>query len=544
MAALHYLKFLLLTAVFACASCANYDRTDAESITHIPDPDELTEQVYQYNNQLQYDSSIYILIQTIHATKAPAFNKFNAYLNLSYTHKRLANYSKVFEYLDSALVYGLQTDSANYCRNQIKFEKALAYFDVQNYSTAAQLMAELQASHYQYLKPAAVARMQMQQGYLLYKEGEYEQATSSYDSALAVLLTYEPCDAPMIYGKQIQLLGHTRQWQKMLLVYNEAITMADSCGILKYEMYTNETMFRTYEEMGLKIEAYPYMRKYDSLEGRYDLLVRMDKLADAEKDLLNNENKRTIAIKQLEITRQRLSIYLLISIIIIIVVTVITITFWSSRRMVQAEKQMYMDFTKLSFQKTEQERKRIAADLHDSVSHELLILKSHVEIYKKELGSEVDGIINGIRIVSRNLHPVLFEQLGLQASLEQLVERTADQHNFLITTDISYQAGLPTEDELQVYRIVQEGITNMLKHANAIAGKLTIQEFPNEISIELRDNGKGFMVAEVLRHPDSFGLLNIIERSKAVAGKAHILSDSGGTIITIVIPKTKVNGRA
>jgi len=64
----------------------------------------------------------------------------------------------------------------------------------------------------------------------------------------------------------------------------------------------------------------------------------------------------------------------------------------------------------------------------------------------------------------------------LKESLEQFVERIQNTHNFMISSDIDYQKSLSTEKELQVYRIVQEAVTNIIKYANAVAAKLTITE--------------------------------------------------------------------
>ncbi len=118
-----------------------------------------------------------------------------------------------------------------------------------------------------------------------------------------------------------------------------------------------------------------------------------------------------------------------------------------------------------------------------------------------------------------------------------MAERVQQQHNFLLTADIQYNNSLPTATELQLYRIIQEAVTNMIKYADAMAGKISITEDDKQIRVEIKDNGKGFDVKEALKSNKSFGVHNILERSKAIGGKAHIASGNTGTVITIDIIK-------
>ncbi len=107
----------------------------------------------------------------------------------------------------------------------------------------------------------------------------------------------------------------------------------------------------------------------------------------------------------------------------------------------------------------------------------------------------------------------------------------------MVTAAISYTGFLSSSDELQLYRIIQEALSNVIKYADAIAAKITIYENDTVLFIEIKDNGKGFNVNELLTNSKSFGLHNIIERSRAIGGTAIITSDKKGTIITIEIKK-------
>jgi signal transduction histidine kinase len=250
------------------------------------------------------------------------------------------------------------------------------------------------------------------------------------------------------------------------------------------------------------------------------------------------EKKENIILQQKqEISKRTTFIIILSGTITILLLLAALYYIWQRKKHIQMEKQRGDIFTRQLLQKTEDERKRIASDLHDSVSNNLTVLTNNLGNETTQIKEKLDAVIEEIRLISRNLHPVMFERIGLQQSLEQFIERIQIQNNFLVTADINYKNSLPSEKELQLYRIVQEAISNMIKYAQAIAGKLSIQENNTHILIEIKDNGKGFDVNHTLNGGKAFGLHNILERSKAIGGLAHISSNTSGTKISITIPK-------
>lgn len=250
-----------------------------------------------------------------------------------------------------------------------------------------------------------------------------------------------------------------------------------------------------------------------------------------------DRKEQQISNQKQTIADGRLTIAVLISLLMAAFLVVSSLLFRRRQKKNRAERKRVLEHTKKLLEKTEEERKRIASDLHDSISHELLNLK-HTMVDNPKLTSEkIDAIINDIRNISRNLHPVMFEKVGLSASVEQLVERAQSINQLMVTSDIDYHASLSVSDELQVYRIIQEALSNTIKYAEAVAAKITIFEEAHRTLVQIKDNGKGFSVEETLRRKDAFGLHNIIERSKAIGGTARIQSDSNGTIVTIELKR-------
>jgi two-component system, NarL family, sensor kinase len=201
---------------------------------------------------------------------------------------------------------------------------------------------------------------------------------------------------------------------------------------------------------------------------------------------------------------------------------------------IRKEAAVQQQFTRQLLENTEDERSRIARDLHDSVSHELLALKR--EMQGADATKRIDYIINDIRQISRNLHPVMLESIGLKLSLETLCDQYMEQGELFVSHDINYTKRLPGTAELQLFRIVQEAITNTIKYAGADACKVTLLEQNSTLRLTIQDNGRGFDVDQALNSGKSFGLRSIFQRSKAIGGRADIQSSATGTVIRVEVP--------
>ncbi|MDH6254370.1 two-component system NarL family sensor kinase [Chryseobacterium sp. H1D6B] len=324
------------------------------------------------------------------------------------------------------------------------------------------------------------------------------------------------CNTKYIENSLPNLLEH-KNYERANLFYTVLLEKAIQSRDLDKVVFYNNEVYRT----------------KDSLSSAKSKLINLELTAKYE----TKEKEQEIKLQQETIINKNAVIMALILIFIALLLAVIIYYLKQKQKKLSLEKERSLQFTKNLLDKTEEERKRIASDLHDSVSHELLSLKHSFEVSQLQLNEKVDSIINDIRAISRNLHPVLFEKIGLEASLEQFIERIQNTHLFMISSEIKYQDGLTTEKELQIYRIVQEAVSNIIKYADAIAAKVILTENKDNVILEIMDNGKGFNVKETLEKKDAFGLHNMIERSKAIRGQAQITSTDKGTRIVVQIKK-------
>lgn len=440
-------------------------------------------------------------------------------------------------YISKAQSYAEKiTSNKQYYLDNITCQKTFVLFDVQRYTDAKVLMRELAKNNYKNLSTKTQAMLMMQEAYLLYLDTNYTEAELQYDLAIRKMYIASPCDLPIIYAKKISLYGAMNDVANMQLSYKQALQYADSCGITKYNLYATEVIRNTYQRMGNYKVALKYFTLYDSLNTIYNADGFKDKLQELSLKYETNKKEQDIFLKkQTIIANKRLIGLLIAAIITLLLLVALYITIQRRKKLVK-EKLSIQLFTKQLLEKTEEERKRIAIDLHDSVNNDLLLIKSNLHKSREEIEPKIDLLMNHVRAISRNLHPVLFEELGLQDSIEQLVERVQEHNHFILNTEIDYRSCLISADELQLYRIIQEAVNNMIKYSKAEAAIIILNEHKDKLSIEIKDNGKGFNVEETLSSKKSFGLHNISERAKAINGVAQITSNSNGTTIKIEIP--------
>ena len=207
----------------------------------------------------------------------------------------------------------------------------------------------------------------------------------------------------------------------------------------------------------------------------------------------------------------------------------------------------------LSITSSERERQRWARELHDETLQELgalnVMLESALQVddadsMRRALtnsNQQVEQIIGGLQGLITELRPAALDQLGTAAALEVLVDRIRERSAVDVTLDVdlAFEAGrLPTrhtpELEATVYRLVQEALTNVVKHAEATTARIKIEEDEGSVTVTVEDNGRGFDNQD---EHDGFGLLGMRERVGLRGGELEITSASGeGTRVTAKLP--------
>lgn len=277
-----------------------------------------------------------------------------------------------------------------------------------------------------------------------------------------------------------------------------------------------------------------YLEQKHRLENLHISELQKGKLYELEKKFQTQQKEKKIVEQKIQLEKSKFKITILLFSLLGLLLATLAFLGIRKRKEAQAETIRQQKFTDELMQNTEDERKRIASDLHDGVNHELLTLKNKTLLGQHVASEDLDKVINEVRQVSRDLFPAMFDNIGLQASIETLCERMTEAGLFT-TCDINYTMKLSKRNELQLYRIIQEALNNTLKHAKADAAKVTIDAIGNELLVEIKDNGIGFDIEDKINHSSSFGLQSLMQRARAIGGKAVVESNEKGTKLLIKI---------
>lgn len=214
----------------------------------------------------------------------------------------------------------------------------------------------------------------------------------------------------------------------------------------------------------------------------------------------------------------------------------------------------------------EEERERVARELHDETSQQLAVLGMDIDMAISTSSTDsnthgelvaikqkVETVMDGISRLIRDLRPPILSDLGLHSALKWVMERyitpsgaNANIHlSAAFKSILSEKPGLDPKAELMLFRIVQEGVINISKHAHASHVDITIDCIGSDVSLSIIDDGAGFDVNSVWQTASSrergFGLMGMRERVYLLGGRISVSSESGhGTRISIHIPMQRL----
>ncbi len=203
----------------------------------------------------------------------------------------------------------------------------------------------------------------------------------------------------------------------------------------------------------------------------------------------------------------------------------------------------------------EKEKKRISLELHDELGQSLTVLKLRFRTIERKLNPDqeglketcatslqyIDQIIDNVRRLSRDLSPSTLEDLGLSSSLRWMAEGFAKYCNIKLsiqTEDIDHL--YPPENQIIIYRIFQEALTNIEKHAQAGNASIIVKKEKKNVTFTIEDNGQGFDAQKTVAGysiDKGMGLAAIDERSRMLGGILDLSSAEGkGTRIRLTVP--------
>ncbi|MEM9678736.1 MAG: histidine kinase [Bacteroidota bacterium] len=208
-----------------------------------------------------------------------------------------------------------------------------------------------------------------------------------------------------------------------------------------------------------------------------------------------------------------------------------------SRKFAMTKQSLQEQFSQDLINGQEEERSRLARELHDSVGQKLMLLSKTTKNSGNDNAEALaKDTLDEIRSISRGLHPSNLERLGITESINALVYNINANTSLFFTEDIdNIDNVLSKESELHLYRIIQETLNNIVKHSDAKAVKMEVRKKENGINVAVSDNGKGFDFESKYKNMN-LGLKTLFERAKIIGAQMNLDSKiNEGTSLTLNI---------
>lgn len=425
-------------------------------------------------------------------------------------------------------------------------------------------------------------------GILKRKQSKYLDAIEFYNKALRIRLAFKDSSAIAFtyndIGAAYMYLNKAKEAEKYLKKsigirerQNELIELAYTYNYLgeNYEKSGNYIQAEISSKQALKvaqsikndkqiIEAYLILSDFFSRVSKVDSAFVYLKMHLAYKDsierITNNELAEELTIKYETAEKEKLiqeqkytitkNRYIIISIVFAIVVFATITWLGQSRRALRIRGEQQQQLTKAIVDAEESERKRIAADLHDGVGQlfsavkmNLQALFERIELPKKDdqfLAEKtmalVDESCKEVRVISHKMMPNFLLKSGIASDIRSFIEKI-DEHTLKIKLETKgFKEQLEFNEEVILYRVIQELINNVIKHANANELYLLLERSESYINVVLSDNGNGFNYKEVI-NKGGLGLKNIAVRINYLKGQITFSANQPkGTKVHIQIP--------
>ena len=397
-----------------------------------------------------------------------------------------------------------------------------------------------------------------------YQEAMYYTTIQDYDKSLASLNLGLKRAKDNNQSKLLNML-YFRMYNVHLMQKDYPKAKAQLEKILKDNVISREAINRkiTYTQLaavndvlGNHKEAYTWMKKSSTLSDSLQQQKLLEKMQELE--ILHQTADKKQIISKLEQEKKeneliaknknlRISILAIALLLSLIIAFLIYLTYKNQKKLnnqinISHQQELYTienerkyEATKAVLQGEEQERQRIAQDLHDSIGGMLANIRMSITSLDKEkiaiLSGKIDKTISEMRRISRNLMPETLKNLGLEIALKELCETMTHKKLFIQFESYNLSKNIPFNTQLALYRITQESISNVIKYAQASSIIVQISQDSNKLNLTIEDDGIGFNTSEITY---GLGLKNIENRAKLINATIDLISNKGeGTTINV-----------
>ncbi len=379
----------------------------------------------------------------------------------------------------------------------------------------------------------------------LEKIGDKQTLASTYNNlGLVYVAKKQPAKAREFVSKGLALAKEIKSLNDIMSSYNGFAVVDSAMGNYKGSL-ENYKMFVVYRD-SLVNDANTKKITEDKMNFDFEQKEIARKNEEAKIALAKKyEQEKKDALHEEQITRQKVQGWSIaggVALVLLSVILLINRSRLKQKHLHQRELNLLQkEKASALMEVQEQERKRIAEDLHDSLGHLLSAAKMNLQSGngKEQLNSSIQLLNQAseeLRNISFNLMPNVLEEEGLTPALNELAEKSGKSGKMAVSFQAHGIKSLKFDKlaQFNIYRIVQEAINNIMKHAGATEAGIQLIGKENNLTIMIEDNGKGFDPKNIL---NGRGQKNMRARTNWLNGNFHLDSSPGhGTTICIDIP--------
>jgi signal transduction histidine kinase len=517
-----------------------------------------------------YDSAVYYYLEYISLCEKLGYKTgiTNGFINLGQIYMQMEDYERAKIYLNNSIAFSEELQLERHL-SVANMKLGIIAFEEQDYDKAISYYTKASEINTRINNIPGMANAYNNIGNSYLKQKKYDKALAQLKKAFDLYQKMGDNEGIVInLVNQAMIMEELGKYDKELHIYDSCLLLLEDLNLNQTKLTIYKNIYNAWELKGNKSMAYEYIQKYMMLKDSLFNIEKSKEIADLQ--LKYDTEKKEAKILQLENetiknklvlkarTNQR-NIYLFGGLGFIII-GLLLFAYYRQRvkkdkiiarqKIRQLEEEKKLLSAKALVEGQEEERKRIAKELHDGLGVILSTAKMH---FSKVVESKTDdpALINkatrlleqaasDVRRISHNMMPGVLTKLGLVEAIEDILDEIDDIPG---TTAIFSLTGeeirLPENTEIMLFRVVQEMINNTLKHAEAIEIGVNMNFSTENLRISVSDNGKGFDLDEKLKSK-SIGLRSIQSRIDFINGNLKIESKPGhGTSYNMIIPLRK-----
>ena len=523
--------------------------------------------VHYYQGEYQKGIQTNLEVLDIISDQPEHKSRLYALNNIGINYEQLEDYDKALEYYEQALQEANNVENV-YAGGAIAGNMGVIYTSLNQLEKAKELVQTSIAAAHKLNNQNLLVDMTYNLGEIYIKENSYSQALvinqESLNAARSVNDNNGVLKAMSQKGRIDFFKGDYSSAVKSL---EESLALSEEIGDKENIIELYDFLNRSYLNQGKMHEAYEYLNLYSSAKDTVFNIEKTNEISKLEIQYQVAEKERALLENQIEIERktaQRNRFLLATISLIIIAASIFYImrfrirknrvlaqqkTLIQSQRIKELEKEKKILSMAAMIDGQESERIRIAKDLHDGLGGLLATVRTQmskvemeitklqdIKLYEKT-NQMIDQACTEVRRISQNLMPSILRLEGLGGAVEDIIIQLEEVHGVVVNKSINIStADLTETQEMFIYRIIQELINNVVKHAQASEVMIQLNDYSDHLNIIIEDNGKGYSLEKVDQER-GIGLKSVQSRVDHLNGELEIIAEPDeGTSVSINIP--------